>query len=83
MGCHREKRSDEAIPMGLEQPLLPPVILITGPTASGKSALALDLAMPTRRVLEQLRQWLAMTEKQRAARTHTPVMHRDKGWLME
>jgi cytidylate kinase len=44
MGCHREKRSDEAIPMGLEQPLLPPVILITGPTASGKSALALDLA---------------------------------------
>jgi hypothetical protein len=48
-----------------------------------QEALALDLAMPTRRVLEQLRQWLAMTEKERAARTHTPVMHRDKGWRME
>jgi tRNA dimethylallyltransferase len=30
--------------MGLEQPLLPPVVVIAGPTASGKSTLALRLA---------------------------------------
>jgi len=46
-------------------------------------ALALDLAMPTRRVLERLRLWLEMSEEERAARAHTPVMHRDKGWRME
>ena len=46
-------------------------------------ALALDLALPTRRVLERLRLWLAMSEAERAAQTHTPVMQRDKGWRME
>jgi 8-oxo-dGTP pyrophosphatase MutT (NUDIX family) len=46
-------------------------------------ALALDLAMPTRRVLERLRLWLAMSEAERAALTHIPVMLRDKGWRME
>ncbi len=46
-------------------------------------ALALDLAMPTRRVLDRLRLWLAMTDAERAAQTHTPVMHRDRGWRME
>ena len=48
-----------------------------------QEALALDLAMPTRRVLERLRLWLAMSEQERAARTHTPVMLRDRGWRME
>jgi 8-oxo-dGTP pyrophosphatase MutT (NUDIX family) len=46
-------------------------------------ALALDLAMPTRRVLERLRLWLSMSEAERTAQTHTPVMHRDRGWRME
>lgn len=46
-------------------------------------ALALDLAAPTRKVLEQLRAWLAMTEAQQAARTHVPVLKRDRGWTME
>jgi 8-oxo-dGTP pyrophosphatase MutT (NUDIX family) len=48
-----------------------------------QEALALDLAMPTRRVLERLRLWLAMSEHERAARTHVPVMLRDQGWRME
>ena len=48
-----------------------------------REALALDLAMPTRRVLEQLRVWLATSETERAARTHTPVMLHDRGWVME
>ena len=48
-----------------------------------QEALALDLAMPTRRVLERLRVWLATSETERAAQTHTPVMHRDRGWGME
>jgi 8-oxo-dGTP pyrophosphatase MutT (NUDIX family) len=48
-----------------------------------QEALALDLAMPTRRVLERLRLWLEMSPDERAARTHTPVMLRDKGWRME
>jgi 8-oxo-dGTP pyrophosphatase MutT (NUDIX family) len=46
-------------------------------------ALALDLAMPTRRVLERLRDWLAMSETERAAQTHSPVMLHDRGWRME
>jgi 8-oxo-dGTP pyrophosphatase MutT (NUDIX family) len=46
-------------------------------------ALALDLAMPTRRVLERLRLWLDMGEAERAARTHSPVMLHDRGWRME
>jgi 8-oxo-dGTP pyrophosphatase MutT (NUDIX family) len=48
-----------------------------------QEALALDLAMPTRRVLERLRIWLAMHETERAAQSHTPVMLRDRGWRME
>jgi 8-oxo-dGTP pyrophosphatase MutT (NUDIX family) len=48
-----------------------------------REALALDLAMPTRRVLEQLRIWLATSETERAARTHTPVMLHDRGWVLE
>jgi 8-oxo-dGTP pyrophosphatase MutT (NUDIX family) len=39
-----------------------------------QEALALDLAVPTRRVIEQLQIWLAMTEAERAAVTHTPVL---------
>jgi 8-oxo-dGTP pyrophosphatase MutT (NUDIX family) len=46
-------------------------------------ALALDLAMPTRRVLERLRLWLDMSDAERAVRTHIPVMLRDAGWRME
>lgn len=48
-----------------------------------QEALALDLAMPTRRVLERLRLWLAIDEAERAEALHTPVMHRDRGWRME
>jgi 8-oxo-dGTP pyrophosphatase MutT (NUDIX family) len=48
-----------------------------------QEALALDLAMPTRRVLERLRLWLDMSEAERAAQTHSPVMLRDRGWRME
>jgi 8-oxo-dGTP pyrophosphatase MutT (NUDIX family) len=46
-------------------------------------ALALELALPTRRVLERLRQWLALPEAERNAETHTPVLRQDRGWLME
>jgi 8-oxo-dGTP pyrophosphatase MutT (NUDIX family) len=46
-------------------------------------ALALNLALPTRRVLEQLQVWLAMTPVQRQARTHTPVLRKDRGWVNE
>jgi 8-oxo-dGTP pyrophosphatase MutT (NUDIX family) len=45
-------------------------------------ALALDLAGPTRRMLEQLRLWLAMSEADRDARTHVPVL-KDRGWKLE
>jgi 8-oxo-dGTP pyrophosphatase MutT (NUDIX family) len=48
-----------------------------------QEALSLDLAMPTRRVLERLRLWLAMSEAERAAQLHTPVMQHDRGWRME
>jgi 8-oxo-dGTP pyrophosphatase MutT (NUDIX family) len=48
-----------------------------------QEALALDLAMPTRRVLERLRLWLEMDAAARTAQTHTPVMLRDRGWRME
>jgi 8-oxo-dGTP pyrophosphatase MutT (NUDIX family) len=48
-----------------------------------QEALALDLAMPTRRVLERLQLWLAMSDQERADRTHVPVMLRDRGWRME
>jgi len=47
-----------------------------------REALALDLAMPTRRMLEQLRGWLAMSEAERDERTHVRVL-KDRGWKME
>ena len=46
-------------------------------------AMELDLALPTRRVLERLRTWLEMSEDQRLAQTHTAVLKRDRGWVME
>jgi 8-oxo-dGTP pyrophosphatase MutT (NUDIX family) len=46
-------------------------------------ALALQLALPTRLVLERLRHWLALPEAERNALTHTPVLLRDQGWTME
>jgi 8-oxo-dGTP pyrophosphatase MutT (NUDIX family) len=45
-------------------------------------AFALDLAGPTRRMLEQLRLWLALSETERDARVHVPVL-KDRGWRME
>jgi 8-oxo-dGTP pyrophosphatase MutT (NUDIX family) len=45
-------------------------------------ALALDLAAPTRRMLEQLRAWLTMSESDRSSRAHVPVL-KDRGWKME
>lgn len=45
-------------------------------------ALAIDLARPTRAVIELLRQWLAMTPEQRAARSELPVM-RNRRWVPE
>jgi 8-oxo-dGTP pyrophosphatase MutT (NUDIX family) len=45
-------------------------------------ALALDLAGPTRRMLEQLRTWLTSSEAERDARTHVPVL-KDRGWRTE
>jgi 8-oxo-dGTP pyrophosphatase MutT (NUDIX family) len=45
-------------------------------------ALALDLAYPTRAVLEQLRAYLALTSEERAARSLTPTM-RDRNWALE
>lgn len=46
-------------------------------------ALSLQLALPTRRVLERLKLWLALTETERNAEIHTPVLLRDRAWLME
>jgi len=48
-----------------------------------EEALALDLASPTRRVLERLRLWLDMSDAEREAQTHAPLMLRDQGWRME
>ena len=48
-----------------------------------REALALDLATPTRRMLEQLRLLLDMTPAARAARTQVPALKRDRGWVME
>ena len=45
-------------------------------------ALALDLAAPTRRMLEQLRAWLLMSEAERNARDHFLVL-KDRGWRRE
>jgi 8-oxo-dGTP pyrophosphatase MutT (NUDIX family) len=47
-----------------------------------QEALELDLALPTRRVTERLRSWLAMSEAERSAQPHT-VLLRDRGWHME
>ena len=46
-------------------------------------AMALDLALPTRRVMERLVVWLAMTTAQLLAQTHTVVLKRDRGWVTE
>lgn len=46
-------------------------------------ALALELAVPTRRVLERLTEWVGMTEAERDAETVTPVLLRDGGWKLE
>lgn len=48
-----------------------------------REALALDLALPTRKVLEVLQDWLTLSPAERRARTHTPVLLRDRGWIME
>ena len=46
-------------------------------------ALALDLALPTRRVLDLLRQWVTIPEQERNTKIETPVLLRDRGWIME
>ncbi len=46
-------------------------------------ALGLQLALPTRLVLERLQLWLAMPEAERNTRPETPVLLRDRGWVME
>lgn len=45
-------------------------------------ALALDLAYPTRKVLEELTRWLALTPAQRQERTLTPTL-RERAWEQE
>ena len=45
-------------------------------------ALALDLALPTRMVIDRLRVWLAMSPQERVALTHTPILRRH-AWRME
>ena len=45
-------------------------------------ALALELAAPTRRMLEQLRAWLIMSEAERDARSHVLVL-KDRGWRID
>jgi 8-oxo-dGTP pyrophosphatase MutT (NUDIX family) len=49
---------------------------------SMQEALALDLALPTRLVLERVRVWLGMTDAERKALTHAPVL-RDRAPRME
>jgi 8-oxo-dGTP pyrophosphatase MutT (NUDIX family) len=46
-------------------------------------ALGLGLALPTRMVLERLKTWLTLPEAERNAQTQTPVLLRDRGWVME
>jgi 8-oxo-dGTP pyrophosphatase MutT (NUDIX family) len=48
-----------------------------------EEAMALDLALPTRRVMERLLIWLAMSAEERLAQTHTVVLKRDRGWVPE
>ena len=45
-------------------------------------ALALDLAFPTRKVLEELTRWLALSEQERHAPRLTPTL-RDRVWGLE
>ena len=45
-------------------------------------ALALDLAKPTRLVIERVQLWIAMSDGERQGRMHTPVL-RNRGWRME
>lgn len=45
-------------------------------------ALALDLSYPTRKVTEQLRDWLTLTPEARAARVGTPTL-RERNWTLE
>lgn len=47
-----------------------------------QEALALDLALPTRMVIERLVQWLEMTPRQRASEPRTPVLRR-RAWQWE
>lgn len=47
-----------------------------------QEALALDLALPTRLVLERVGLWLGMTDAERTALTHTPIL-RDRTPRME
>ncbi len=47
-----------------------------------QEALALELARPTRLVLERVELWLGMTEAERLALTHTPIL-RDRTPRME
>ena len=46
-------------------------------------ALALDLASPTRKVLERLTWWLTLSETERNNQIRMPVLLRDRGWRME
>ena len=46
-------------------------------------AMAMDLALPTRRVLERLIEWMKLSEDERRAQTLTAVLRRDQGWVME
>lgn len=47
-----------------------------------EQALELDLAFPTRGVLEQLKLWLAMDDAARRARPHVATL-RNRGWELE
>lgn len=47
-----------------------------------RQALALDLALPTRRTLERLQLWLALSPAERRAQTLVPTL-RDRSWVME
>ena len=47
-----------------------------------KEALALDLAQPTREVLQRLTLWLAMSEQERSDRQQTPV-YQQRTWGIE
>jgi 8-oxo-dGTP pyrophosphatase MutT (NUDIX family) len=47
-----------------------------------QEALALDLASPTRMVIEELRAWLSLSDQERRARGQTSVL-RDRAWQAE